>query len=337
VRHILLFGITALVVAGCGDGSDGGRQVIEPTPVRDAAVYDSSFVRAPDAAPADADVDAGPPPQNEWDATPTGDARPRDAAPPPERDAAPARDAAPPEPDAAPPPPPDAGPPPGVDEACRAALARAEFTFNDGPQGWAHGVMDDVQGDWPFDAWEQGLATSGPGRCAEGNGCWATYLDDNLIQCQRAELRSPSIDLGACARYDVTLVFDQWYAFWSARVDGVRYFDGGTVEAGNENGYFEVLDPDAYPGTLNINPELGFDYSCLDGDNFHVDGLPGFVGQTADWVETRMPLGDLPANGPFRVRFAYATGVSLESTDPYESQQASRPGWYVDHVRFEAR
>ncbi len=296
--------------AGASDGAAGDEDAAAPDD-RDGGVpvWDSG---APPPPPADAAVEPDP-----------------DAARPPPRDAA-----VEPDPDAAAPPPPD-----DISEECRLALRRATFTFEDGAQGWTHAPMDGVAGraDWPFDAWEQGTATSGPGSCHEGRGCWATSLHDNLVQCQRADLRSPEIDLRACADRDLVLVFDHWYAFWSAADLFDEYYDGGTVEAGNVPGFFETLAPDRFPGTIAINPELGFGYSCIDADNFYVDGLPGYVGESGGWVQGRHPLGDLHRNGPFRLRFAYGTGVSAETTDPDESQFLSPPGWYVDFVRFEVR
>jgi hypothetical protein len=131
-------------------------------------------------------------------------------------------DAEPPEPDAAVPPPrPDAAVPPGpvVPEACRRALDAARFDFEAGPQGFGHEVMDDVAANWPLDPWQHGRATVGPGACVDGGQCWATGLDENLVQYPRAELRSPAIDLEACAGQRVELVFDHWYASW-AGTDG---------------------------------------------------------------------------------------------------------------------
>lgn len=277
------------------------------------------------------DEDAAPPVDGAvaLDATPAADLGPgTDAAPPPP-DAAP-----PPDPDAAPPP--DLGPPP-VGEACRQALAQATFTFEAGPQGWGHAVMDDVAGNWPLDPWELGAAVAGPGACFEGRACWGTDLDDNLVQCQRAEVRSPQIDLSACAGHELVMVFDHWYAFWSGRVDGIPFFDGGTVEAGNIGGFFEVLAADLYPGTIAINPDLGPGYSCLRPNSFYVDGLPGFVGRSDGWRQVRLPLDGLHRGGPMVVRFAYATGVSAYTTNARESQRGQPPGWYIDHVRFEVR
>jgi hypothetical protein len=224
-----------------------------------------------------------------------------------------------------------------VPAACQRALDAARFDFEAGPQGFGHRVMDDVEANWPLDPWQHGRASVGPGACVDGGQCWATGLDENLVQCQRAELRSPAIDLDACAGQQVELVFDHWYAFWAGTDGFSEWYDGGTVEAGTLGEFFEVLAPEVYPGTLAINPSIGFGYSCVDADNFYVDGLPGFVLESDDWEEVRMPIGGLAGAGPFVFRFAYATGVSAETRDPDESQALSPPGWFIDRIRFEVR
>lgn len=305
---------------GLGDAATDARTAADADPPTDGAV-------AADTGPTDLDagrVDAAPPGP---DLGPRPDGAPIiDAAP--IADAAPLQDAAPP-PDAA-------GPPP----ACAAALAALNYDFEAGPQGFTHDVMDGVRADWPLDGWEHGRATWGPPSCAGGAGCWGTHLDDNYVQCQRAGLTSPAIDLAACADAEVVVVFDTWYAFWSGRIEGFDYADGGTVEASAAGGGWRVVGPQRYPGTLAINPYIADffdDYACLEPDGFHVDGLPGFVGQSGDWLTVRLPLDDLHRAGPFRLRFGYASGVSQPTFSAAESQRLNPPGWYIDNVRFELR
>ena len=292
----------------------------EPTATGDAAVpeppdglvfIDGSTVPTSDAAP-EADADESPPPREDARLAP-----PEDAA------------VAPPDPDAEVPPPPD--------DDCAAALRAATFDFENGPAGFTHQPSDGADlPDWPLDPWEHGRAASGPGACVDAGACWGTDLDDNLTQCQRAELISPSIDLTACAGRSVELVFDHWYDFWSGTDGFENYYDGGLVEVSTDGRRFELLGGDRdYPGVLNINPSLGFGYECYDPDGFHVDDLPGFVDQSRGWEEAHLPLGENP--GRFVLRWAFATGVSVETTDPYESQLYEPPGWYVDRIRFEAR
>jgi hypothetical protein len=331
------------LLPACGDETGGEGPAADAAPyvnTRDRNVVELEDVPTTPGPAADAD------PPTETDGLlfidGTAPPPPTDAgAPDPEPDAGPTPrpDAAtpPPEPDAGPPPRPDAALPPPPDDDCEAALQAATFTFEGGPQGFTHEISDGVDAPgWPLDPWEHGPATSGPGACFEGERCWATDLDDNLTQCQRAALVSPEVDLTACAGRRIVLVFDHWYAFWFGADLFEEYFDGGTVEISSGGGAWDIAAPGDYPGVIHPQPSLGFGYECIDPFDFHVDGAPGYVGESGGWETARLALGAAAA-GRFRVRFAFATGVSAQTTDPFESQALSPPGWYVDHVRFEAR
>lgn len=224
----------------------------------------------------------------------------------------------------------------GLPEACANALAAARESFEDGPDGWTHHVMDGVSGTWPFDPWEVGTPSSvGPSSCADGARCWATDLDQNYAQCGRAELRSPSIDLTACAGRSIVLVWEQWYEFWSGSYNGTTWYDGGLVEVSTDGGTtWSPVDPSIYSGTIRINPNRGSAYSCLQSNSFHVHNRPGFVGSSGGWERVE---AELFVSGTFRVRFAWASGVSSSTTNANTSRSATAPGWYIDDVRFEAR
>ena len=336
--------VIAAFAAGCDDetkGDDGSdtsaqirtRDASENERLRDVSpLFDAHSIAdavvppapRPDSGPHEPDAATPPPPPTDAAAPPPVDDA---AAPPPPRDVAPP----PPTPDAAPPP-----PPPGVSPECRAALADAEFTFEDGAEGWTHAELDGVEGDWPIDGWNRGPLQSGPGQCFEGAQCWATHINGNYVQCQRAELRSPVIDLRPCADYDVELVFDHWYDFWAGDDGFDIWYDGGTLEAANSGEYFEIVDPDAMPGVIRINPSIG-DYECLRARDFYVHGLPGYVLRSDGWVEVRASLDDMHRIDTFQMRFIYGSGVSQPTDSAVESQQSLRPGWYVDHLRFEIR
>ena len=236
---------------------------------------------------------------------------------------------------------PDAGPPDtGMPDAggptaeCMAALAAANDDFEAGAPGWTHGPMDDAELSglsWPFDQWELGSATHGPGACAGGAGCWGMDLDENYTQCTRAELVSPRLDLSACAGSNVVLVFDHWYAFWS----NGTYSDGGVVEVGNEGDFWGGADV-ATTGTIVISQSMGIGYSCWSSDDFYVDRRAGFVGTSGGWVTEEASISALLAS-PLLVRFAYGAGVAGRTVNPDTSRTFTEAGWYVDNVRFEAR
>lgn len=233
----------------------------------------------------------------------------------------------------------DAAPEPDAQEelpaACVEALALAAFDFEDGAAGWTHDIMPEIEGttvDWRFDDWEVGTASAvGPAACHEGTGCWGARLDNNYISCQRAFLLSPEIDLSGCAGESLTLVFYHWHDFWSDDWNGQTWFDGGIVELGGLGAGWTAPPGIDYPGTIAINPDKGSSYECIESDSFYVDGRPGYVGASAAWQRVEVPIpAELVASG-FQVRFAYASGVSLESTTQ-NADDFANAGWYIDDL-----
>lgn len=228
----------------------------------------------------------------------------------------------------------DAGPPP----ACLAALEAARFTFESGAQGWSHAPMDGVSVSWPLDPWEDGAPSVGPASCAEGSRCFATDLDQNYAQCGRADLRSPTIDLRACAGREVVMVWEQWFEFWTGDYGGSSWFDGGLVElAVDGTSSWTAPSTISTPGTVRINPNRGSSYACVSPTSFYVHGRAGFVGTSGGWQTAEASFGAQPTESAFRVRFAWASGVSSSTTNANTSRSGTRPGWVVDHVRFELR
>jgi hypothetical protein len=231
----------------------------------------------------------------------------------------------------------DGGGPPdgaGPTAACLDALAATAFDFEAGPAGWTHDVMPEIEGtnvDWRFDDWEHGTATDvGPAACHSGTGCWATRLDNYYIACQRAYLMSPPLDLEACAGEDLALTFQHAHDFWIGEWDGQTWFDGGIVELSPDADAWTSPPGLAYTGTIAINPRKGLN-ECVESDNFYVDGRPGFVGDNGGWapVEVAIPP-ELVIDG-LRVRFAYSSGVILQSSTQ-DANDFSDAGWYLDDV-----
>lgn len=330
----------AAAIAGCatgagGAGSDAGggpldaRGVSDADPPHDGAMLDAGLLdgSAPGDDAAVMPDDAGPDDGGTGDAGPgdggTGDGGPGDGGP---GDAGPGDGG-----------PGDAGPgDSGLPDPCTTALAGARYSFEGGASGWTHRAMDGVSGSWPFDPWEVGTPSSvGPSSCADGSRCWATDLDQNYAQCGRAELRSPAIDLGACAGRTIVMVWEQWYEMWSGSYGGNTWYDGGLVEVSTDGGAtWSEVDASIYPGTIRINPNRGGSYMCVSSNSFRVHGRPGFVGSSGGWEQVEVAL---PVSGAFLVRFAWASGVSSSTTNATTSRSATAPGWYVDDVRFEAR
>ena len=218
---------------------------------------------------------------------------------------------------------------------CERALAGLGFDFEGGAAGWTHAVMDGASAPgWPLDEWAVGTATSGPGSCHGGTGCWATRLDANYTSCERAALQSPPIDLSACSGETVRLAFFSWHDFWTGTVSSHTWFDGGVVEVSGDGTSWSAVTPSpAYPGTIAINPSIG-SAQCVNPNGFHVHNQPGLVGTGGSWQQITIALPASVVTSTFRVRFAYGSGVSFQSTDPEVDRTHTRPGWYLDDVTF---
>jgi len=231
--------------------------------------------------------------------------------------------------------------PPTIDapSACDVALAGLATSFESGVEGWTHAVLDGASApSWPLDEWQHGRATSGPGNCRIGTGCWATRLDANYTSCERAALVSPTLDLSACAGKMVSLSFWTWYDFWSGAVAGKTgtWYDGGLLEVSNDGtGWTAVTPAPAYPGTIAINPNIN-SFACVSQDNFHVHNKPGWVGTSSGWKQVTVTLPASVVTPSFRFRFAFSSGVSFAGNNAETNRTYTRPGWYIDDVSFSA-
>ncbi len=239
-----------------------------------------------------------------------------------------------------PPPPPgpdgssgDAGPDAPPTFACAQTV-----DFESGASGFTHQASDGYQNNttWPFDSWAVGAAANGLG-CRSGTSCWATGLTENYVQCQRAELRSPAIDLTTCAAAGtVKVVFQHAYAFWTGAYGGTTWFDGGIVEISGDNGATWVA-AEGLPtsGTVKINPSQTSSYACYQTP-FRVDGKAGFVG-TAGWASAEFVVPTVLRTSQFAIRFSYGSGVSFKTTSPATSKLHTAAGWHIDDVQITAQ
>jgi hypothetical protein len=236
---------------------------------------------------------------------------------------------------------PDAAAEAGVDaapSACALSLAGAKFDFEAGAQGWTHAVMDGAENEaqWPFDSWAVGTATKAPG-CHSG-ACYATGLTSNYIQCQRAELRSPPVDLSKCASAaSVTVTFQHAWQFWTGSYNSQTWYDGGLIEISGDGGHTWQAAGVATNGTIKINPNRGSFYECVLPNAFYVNGKAGFTGASSGWQAGSIDVPAALRTSQFMVRFAYASGVSSSTSDPDASKAHTGPGWHLDDVVVSAR
>ena len=317
------------VGGGGGAGGSGGSSHDAAADARDAAADaqpdagDDASVDGADAA--DASVDDADAADASVDAADAADAADAVADVVDANDAADAPDAAI---DAGPDATSDAGDGGTTPDACDQALAALAWTFEAGAQGFTHKALDGVSSTWPLDEWQRGATSLAPGGCHGGAACFGTALDQNYAQCERAELRSPTVDLSACAAAPtLTLRFWHYYAFWSA-LDGSA--DGGALELSKDGATWSVATP--APATFaNIRGSY-VGYACLAATSFHVDGLPAYTGTNGAWEQVEVEVPAALRTAGFRFRFAYATGVNATTYDADTSRLTAAPGWYVDDV-----
>jgi len=225
---------------------------------------------------------------------------------------------------------PDAGP-----TACTTTLQSLAFDFEGGAEGFVHGDMPEVVGsgvDWTFDHWEVGSANT---TCPSGQGCWGTNLDNNYIQCQRAYLVSPPIDLSDCGQSgtNVTLSFQHNYDFWTGPFGGSTWFDGGFIEITSDGTNWQPAGV-LYPGMVLINPDQTSSFECIEKNNFYVHNKSGYVGASGGWVTEAVEIPAAMASVTFQIRFVYGAGVSSQTTSQNGSMAGTRPGWYIDDFQF---
>lgn len=202
------------------------------------------------------------------------------------------------------------------------------YTFNSGAEGWTHQKIDSATASWPYDMWEQGSATSGPGSCHEGAGCFGFNLDGNYINCQRAQLISPAIDLSSYTGKSLKIEFMHWYNFWASPTAS---YDGGFVEFSNDGGTnWSQITGYSYPGTVKIYMGSG-GYTCV-SPTYYVTNKPGFTETSGgNWQKVEM---DIPADmmtSTFKIRFVFSSGIQKNTTSQTPSDY-SYPGWYIDDV-----
>ncbi|MCP4447748.1 MAG: hypothetical protein GY811_20785 [Myxococcales bacterium] len=220
--------------------------------------------------------------------------------------------------------------------ACEQAVAALRFDFEGSAQGFVHGPMPIAAAsgvNWTFDHWEQGAATAST-TCPSGQECFGTNLDGNYIQCQRAYLVSPPIDLSACAAAsrEVSVHFKHNYHFWSGNEGGAKY-DGGLIEISADGSNWQSATV-LYPGTIAINPDIGSS-ACIEKDSFYVHEKDGYVGTSLGWLDESFEIPFALSTVTFQMRFVYASGVSSQTSNELESMAGTEAGWFVDNLRFQ--
>ncbi len=225
--------------------------------------------------------------------------------------------------------PPDAAP---VNLACGKTF---DFESSDG--AFTHVPLDGASGA-TFDAWTYGAAAGALG-CHSSTNCFATSLTGPYAQCQRAELRSPVIDLASCAAAgSVQVTFWHAYDFLGyTDAGGTTYYDGGIVELSGDGGatWTTAITSPPSVGNVSIAASRGFlgQYVCPGPSSFHVDAKSGFINKSTGWEAFEADVPVALRTNQFMVRFAYSTGKSTADN----ALAAAKPGWHIDDVAIVAK
>jgi hypothetical protein len=220
-------------------------------------------------------------------------------------------------------------------------LAKLRFDFETDDAGFTHAALDGLpvtQGGFTYSRWARGTPQSGLGRCPGGNACFATGLSGNYGFCERGELRSPTMDLSACASEDVRLTFSTSYEFMAPYSHwGQARADGGIVEFSSDGGNTWTV-----PLTVPFSSDLGIglkyetlllSVACPVETPVSISGKRGVIGASSGIQTVSIPIPPLMRTSGFRVRFAYATGMNALVAGTQEDTRAqAKPGWIIDDV-----
>ena len=211
------------------------------------------------------------------------------------------------------------------------------FDFESTDGAFTHAAIDGAFGP-DFDAWSYGAAASTL-NCHSGTKCFATNLTGAYAQCQRAELRSPVIDLSSCAgASSIQVTFWHAYDFLGyTDAASTTYYDGGIVELSGDGGATwtaPILSPPTV-GDVSIAAARGIvgEYTCpgpAGPSSFHVQKKSGFINQSSGWQSFEADVPVALRTSQFMVRFAYASGKS--TADTTTALATAKPGWHVDDV-----
>jgi hypothetical protein len=212
------------------------------------------------------------------------------------------------------------------------------FSFDDGKEGWTHDKIDNPSNSWNYDMWAQGAPSSvGPSTCYEGTGCFGFNLTGNYINCNRAQLISPVIDLNSHTGEDLQLSFWHWHNFWASPTS---WYDGGFVEFSSNGGTnWNQITGAGYPGTVKIKTDAStFLNPCeCDSATFYAHNKPGFIQTTGgNWQQVSIDIPSEMIAENFRIRFVFSSGVQSCTTSSNPTNY-SHAGWYIDEVRIQEK
>ncbi len=202
-----------------------------------------------------------------------------------------------------------------------------EYLFEASTSGWTHEAVDGYAGSssWYYDPWDWTMPWEGPASCHTGSVCWLTEME-NYINCQRAALYSPTIDLSAYSGGGraVTFSFWQWYEFWSGG-------DAGVVQVStNGSTWTTMVCDDTNSGPIDINSGSGL-YTCNSSTSWEIEGEVGYSGSSKSWTNPSCAVPADKCASTTKFRFLFSSGVQKNSTSEDPSNY-DYPGWAIDDI-----
>ena len=203
-----------------------------------------------------------------------------------------------------------------------------EYLFEASTSGWTHEAVDGYAGSssWYYDPWDWTMPWEGPASCHTGSVCWLTEME-NYINCQRAALYSPTIDLSAYSGGGraVTFSFWQWYEFWSGG-------DAGVVQVStNGSTWTTMVCDDTNSGPIDIPGYESFSYHCNSDNSWEIEGEIGYSGSSKSWTNPSCAVPADKCASTTKFRFLFSSGVQKNSTSEDPSNY-DYPGWAIDDI-----
>lgn len=161
-------------------------------------------------------------------------------------------------------------------------------------------------------SWECGDPVDEPpyGPPGTPTGVWATRIDGYYSANESSHLRSPPLDLSACAGETLTMTLSHWHNFESLATNA----DGGIVQASTDGSIWTTLSPTG-GSQYGANP--------LVATYPPVDGSLGFDGQVDDdsaaMLQSQFDLTPYAGMTDVHIRFVFGSDASSVTA-----------GWYID-------
>lgn len=198
------------------------------------------------------------------------------------------------------------------------ALAGLSASFDGGAAGFTHAPTSGITGDDPW-----ALGTPAGITCHSGTSCWVTNLKTSgYSNCQTAELKTPTVDLSACASSPLTVTLTFWHYYQFEAQSSGKWWDGGALQLSADDGatWNDVTPAPGYQGTISGSYGGCSPKPTIGGHAGWSGTIPGGV-----WVQESLDLPAAYRVAKLRVRWLFGADEATTSR-----------GWAVDDVAITA-